>query len=164
MAGIPWPRKAACTSIASTSRHLVKQKDDSGRDVEPQLDFPGPRSATLQHEVEHIRDAEKSYHDLAGTFLREAQAHVNAQKGISTVQAEDRFIDFANIMGRAWNTDTGHTLHEQIYPNQCRNIIGQFEAQVLQLPQKLRGRARVDPLFVEAERQLGGAEGAPAAG
>jgi hypothetical protein len=143
------------------AKHLVKRKDENGRDAEPQLDFPGPRSATLQHEVEHIRDAEKSYHDLAGTFLREAQTHVNAQKGISAIQAEERFIDFANIMWRTWNSDTGHTLHEQIYLNQCRNIIGQYEANVLKLPQKPRGRAKVDPLLAVAERQLGGADGQP---
>jgi hypothetical protein len=120
------------------------------------VDFPHPRLSTLQHEAEHVRDAERSYHQLLPVFLREVQGHLNGRKGLSPEEADARFLDFAGRQWANWNTDRGEQLHREIVERQCRLMISLFEVHALGVPAGGRLGAMVDPLADTAAGQLAG--------
>jgi hypothetical protein len=122
----------------------------------PTVDFPHPRLSTLQHEAEHVRDAERSYHQLLPVFLREVQAHLNGRKGLTPDEADARFVDFASRQWATWNGDPGEKLHGEIVENQCRLMIELYEVNVLGVPAGGRLGAMVDPLADTAGGQLAG--------
>lgn len=91
-------------------------------------DLPLPQEATIYHEAGHVKEFQTNYADLMSNFIPSVNERMSQYEGTNPV---GHFLDFADQMWRAFDSDMEDRTHTKIVFNEIKAMIALYEGKGL---------------------------------